>query len=104
MLAGGIRAMAETSLDKIAAKVAVHAVVRLAGYVAGISGRIDLHMQMAALADAVAFTRWQKREVAADDDAYRLLWVIAEFDDLTGRRPGDLQGWPIFGLGRPERQ
>ncbi|SIT54386.1 hypothetical protein BQ8794_150068 [Mesorhizobium prunaredense] len=104
MLADGIRTMAETSLNKIAAKVAVHAVVRLAGNVAGISGRIDLHMQMAALADAVTFTRWQKREVAADDDAYRLLWVIAEFDDRTGRRPDDFQGWLIFGLGRPERQ
>ncbi|WP_164759827.1 MULTISPECIES: hypothetical protein [unclassified Mesorhizobium] len=96
--------MAETSLDKIAAKVAVHAVVRLAGDIAGISGGIDLHMHVPALADAVAFTRWQQREVAPDHDAYRPFGIIAEFDDRTGHRPDDFQSWPIFGLGRPERQ
>ncbi|MER9960341.1 hypothetical protein NKJ72_05170 [Mesorhizobium sp. M0045] len=79
--AGGIRAMAETGLDKVTAKVAVHAVVRLAGDVAGVSVGIDLHMHVAALADFLTLTRREQPEVAPDDDAYRLLRSIAQFDN-----------------------
>lgn len=78
VLAGGIRAMAETSLDKIAAKVAIHAVVWPAGDVATVSVGIDLHMHVAALAVVAAFACRKQREVAPDDDAYRLFRIIAE--------------------------
>src|SRR5688572_29416925 len=64
VLAGGSRAMAEASLDEVAAKVAVHAVVRPSGDIAAIAGRIDLHMHMAASAVVAALTGREQREVA----------------------------------------
>jgi hypothetical protein len=94
VLAGGIRAMAKASLDQVAAKVAIHAVVRSAGRVAGVSGRIDLHMHMATLTVVAAFTRREQLEVASNDDAYSLLRIVAEFDGRTGYRPDDFQGGP----------
>lgn len=70
MLADGHRTMAETSLNKVATKVAIHAVVRPAGNVAGVSGRIDLHMDMAALTVVAAFTRREQLEVASTPIAF----------------------------------
>lgn len=104
MLAGSIGAIAETSLDKRAAKIAVHAVIRLAGNVARVPFRIDLHMHMAAPAIVAACPGRKQREVAFDDNAYGLFGIIADFDDGTEIRPDDFQARWIVGLGWAGRQ
>ncbi|WP_201862773.1 hypothetical protein [Microvirga soli] len=68
--------MAKASLDEIPSEVAVHAVEGLARDVARVSIRIDLQMDMAALAVRAALSRREQCEVALHHDAYRFLRII----------------------------
>jgi hypothetical protein len=59
---------------------------------------------MTALAIVATFTRREQREVASNDDAYRPLGIIAEFDHRTAFRPSYFQGGPVLGVDWSERQ
>jgi len=104
MGAEGFRTMAEASLDQLAAEIAVHAIVGPSRDVAGISLRIDFHVDVAAFMVIPALKRREEREIAFDNDADGLFGVAAQFDNRAGLGPDDFEHGAILCLGRCKRK
>ncbi|CAN7475523.1 hypothetical protein LJR255_003140 [Pararhizobium sp. LjRoot255] len=100
--ARGVRAMAKASHDETTAEIAVHAVVRLPGNIAGVAIGIDLHMHMTALSVFAALPRGKQCEVAPYDDPYGLLRITCELNDGALVGPDDFERGPILSLDRHE--